>query len=332
MTEPRTLAISDLWHPHRWTSRLVGSIFAFTQLLMAWAAIAETDDRLGTAIAYLCFAAALLLLTIGRAQFLPTASAITVVALVVAVTLLQAQYGFAVDGRYADWYLGASIFALMGLMLWGWVWLSWLGFALLVLVQLLWSASQGFGIEVTGPILLRHLSTLVVVAFVTASFRRITARLTALNRQRQQRITADAVRDAVEHERDRMFARVDALSGHMLRRIADGTPLTDAERTECLLIEATLRDAMSGYGFASDAVLVAARAARERGVRVTLLDDSRGTHPQRELARQQLVLELAELSGGACTARMLDVDRELVASILIEPEVGEGRVVEVRGE
>jgi len=62
----------------------------------------------------------------------------------------------------------------------------------------------------------------------------------------------------------------------LLERLATGVTPTAAERTEYALAEAQLRDGLRAGVLMVPEVVAAARAARERGVEVVLLDDSAG--------------------------------------------------------
>jgi hypothetical protein len=60
----------------------------------------------------------------------------------------------------------------------------------------------------------------------------------------------------------------------MLRRISDSNgDLSEAERQECRLLEATIRDEIRGRRLLNQAVREQVMAARRRGASVTLLDE-----------------------------------------------------------
>lgn len=323
MNETR-IALVDLWRPWNWPARLVFASFAVTQLLMAGTAIALTGVLWPVLSAYLLFVLGLVLLSLRWGHELPWWVTALVVVLMVGIALIESQFGFSSGQRFTDWYLGAAVVVMMAMMMWGRTAIGWLSFALFSAVQI---AAAGFA--ASGPTLLRHAGTLVVATFVAVSMSRVAQQLTEAAAKRVQREANMMVRAAVAREREEQFERLDAIAGAVLRRITRGTPLDEAERAECLLVEATLRDTMSGRGFASADVLAVARSARERGVRVVLLDDSHGENQHIGLATEALVPVLEGLNSGSCTARILPAGRSTVASILVERVDGEGEVIEV---
>lgn len=115
--------------------------------------------------------------------------------------------------------------------------------------------------------------------------------------------------------------------GGLLSRIADGAELTAADRVECRLVEAALRDGIRGRGLATTEVARAARAARERGATVTLIDDRTPDCPE-AVARSVLNATLESLAqaraGDSCVARLLPPGRRNVATVLLVTAAGEG--------
>lgn len=87
-------------------------------------------------------------------------------------------------------------------------------------------------------------------------------------------VSARAAQSAIRVERDAQLARLDTLARPMLRRVASGVRLDDADSTRAMLIEGQLRDQMRAPAFDMPDVSRAVRLARLRGVAVTLLDDS----------------------------------------------------------
>lgn len=115
--------------------------------------------------------------------------------------------------------------------------------------------------------------------------------------------------------------------GGILDRIESGHELTCEEREECRLVEASLRDAIRGRGLATREILEAARAARERGASVSLIDDRRTDYVE-EVCRQVLAATRETLdsadAGDTFVARLLPVGRRIIASVLLVNPDGEG--------
>lgn len=101
----------------------------------------------------------------------------------------------------------------------------------------------------------------------------------------------------------------------LFQKISSGRSLSARDRMKCLLVEASIRDSVRAPAFQFEPVTEAVRAARGRGITVTLLDD-RG-HPlsgsQRLALTDWLVGPLAALHTGRVTARLLPVGRKALA-------------------
>ncbi|HLP23062.1 MAG TPA: hypothetical protein VK139_03360, partial [Microbacteriaceae bacterium] len=239
-------------------------------------------------------------------------------------------YGFSTQLRVDDWYVGCAMVVMMALMMWDRPLIAFATFAMFTAVQLFWSASSGIPFGTAGPIMLRHAGTLLMTFAIARGFRQLARQLSVTAERRARREREDAVRNAIATERSLQAARIEATAGPILRRLQSGNPLTAEERRECLLIEATVRDAISGRGWATASVLDAARAARERGVTVVLLDEARDGTRDVETARTALVATLDTLTQGRCVARLVPTGRDVLASILVDDLLGNTRVLEVQ--
>ncbi|CAH0152485.1 sensor histidine kinase [Microbacterium sp. Bi121] len=111
-------------------------------------------------------------------------------------------------------------------------------------------------------------------------------------------------------------ARLDETVGPLLNRIAEGTPLTDAEIRQCLVHEGRLRDGYRAGRLDCPKVADAAARARARGVDVVLIDDviDREIDGERlERLRSWLVVEL-DRAVGSFIARILPAGRDALAT------------------
>jgi hypothetical protein len=155
--------------------------------------------------------------------------------------------------------------------------------------------------------------------------------LYALHAEATIRAAADATLRAQNEERDRQLERLDELARPMLDLIARGDVLTVAQREECRLLEAELRDGLRAPQLSSKALIAAARGARRRGVEVVLLDD--GGFAEASPQARVTVLDVAAraLDGaniGSVTVRVLPVGRRYLASVLVS-EPSEDRRTEI---
>ena len=104
-----------------------------------------------------------------------------------------------------------------------------------------------------------------------------------------------------------------------LERLLHPQPLNAAELQAIAMLEASLRDGIHAAGFSSPAVAGEVRVARERGVRVILVDDRGGelSDSDRALAETALVTELRMLHSGTVTARLSPAGSPEIASIVV---------------
>jgi len=101
------------------------------------------------------------------------------------------------------------------------------------------------------------------------------------------------------------LAHTNRIAAPMLRRIADRNgDLTDAQRGECRMLEAAIRDEIRGRMLLTDAVRSEVQRARERGATVTLLDEG-GIDDLDEATRDQVLSRLAEAIAGSQADRLI---------------------------
>jgi hypothetical protein len=192
---------------------------------------------------------------------------------VIAMTLLiapQLEVGRAGGLGYATWYV-AAVGTLMTIT-------StrqrhtqaWLGTAFLVVHTLLWA----------GPGLLVTAGVIGSVAWVAISHILSRALTTASHNARRfaqaERQAADwqAAQDAHWNERQVRLDQTRAMAEPMLRVIAEAQgALSEAQKEQCLHLEAAIRDEIRGRALLNNAVRAEVKAARQRGASVTLLDE-----------------------------------------------------------
>ncbi|WP_166791843.1 sensor histidine kinase [Cryobacterium frigoriphilum] len=173
----------------------------------------------------------------------------------------------------AFWHVGAVTVILLILVArgrWKAAWSCYLGLAGSTVV---WALANALD-PLTGlPTMVHHAVILVAGTLLVLGLGRMEGALTGLAAQLAAADAAEATLTAATRERALQLARVNTLARPALQRVARGILLTDAERADCLLVEATMRDAIRGRCLFVDPVIAAARAARIRGVEVSLLDD-----------------------------------------------------------
>ncbi|WP_298809594.1 hypothetical protein [uncultured Gordonia sp.] len=139
--------------------------------------------------------------------------------------------------------------------------------------------------------------------------------------QIMQDAAAGAAQAAALRERDAQLGRLDADAREMLERIASGAELTAADVHRCRLIQARLRDGIRAPSLDTPELSDAAWAARDRGVRVTLLDDRAGGGQVAPQALERIHAAAVEVIAGArepdeVTVRVLPMGREHLATVV----------------
>ncbi|MBF6212611.1 hypothetical protein IU433_19395 [Nocardia puris] len=216
------------------------------------------------------------------------------------------------------WSAFASSYVLAVLVLRGRLGAAWVGMAGVAAVV----AGVGMTAGVAGRVLLGTMVPIATVAGVSvcAAIMRPTQRsLRLLREEATMRAAAEATMAAENGERDRQLARLDKVARPILERIADGAELTSAEREQCRLLEAELRDGLRAPQLVTDELSAAARGARSRGVEVVLLDDG-GFAGVPRWVRQNVIdaatKELDAANAGSVTVRVLPMGRRIVATVL----------------
>ncbi|MQY17179.1 sensor histidine kinase [Nocardia macrotermitis] len=146
---------------------------------------------------------------------------------------------------------------------------------------------------------------------------------------------AEARAAAQSHERRSQMAYLSTTARPMLEFLAAGRPLSPQQVSECRLLEAELRDRLRAPGLADPELVRAARAARVRGVRLTLLDDA-GPDAENDALRATIVetavAYLDSVTHGRVTVRVLPPGRGCAATIVIvEPDAYRRVEIDARG-
>ncbi|TFB47777.1 hypothetical protein [Cryobacterium tagatosivorans] len=295
-------------------------LFVAVHALLAFAGNDSGLNVLLTAISLASVSAAAVWLGLSRPNRLPMPRTVGIFALcAVAAIVTSLHVSPLAREPFAHWHLGAITFVLVVFAVRGRLAAAWLGYLVLVAIVAAWAISSGLTAGDGVGLVLRHAATLLAATLFAVGLKRSHEALTVLHRERTQRAVVDATAVAAIEEREAHLARVNGLARPTLDLLARSAELDDELRAECLLVEATLRDAMRGRALFLGPVIRAARAARIRGVEVTLLDDS-GDQPPGELAAVAAAVagELSVLNSGRLTARVLPADRPVIATIVVE--------------
>jgi len=249
---------------------------------------------------------------------LPLTSA--VLAATTAITLLSSwNVASPNNPGYSAWHLGAVTIVFLVLALRGRRALAWAGFALLAVVTL--CSTFGTGQLLLGAVndLARQAGTLAIGTLFALVLRRAGRTIAAIHDAQLVRTGRAASTEAAARERAIQNDRLERDARPALERLLHPHPLSAAELQAIAMLEASLRDGIHAAGFSSPAVAGEVRIARERGVRVILVDDRGGelSDPDRALAETALVTELRMLHSGTVTARLSPAGSPEIASIVV---------------
>ncbi|WP_062304148.1 hypothetical protein [Demequina subtropica] len=218
----------------------------------------------------------------------------------------------------ASWHLGSNTWLLWFLVLRGRTALAWGAMAAMAAITAYWAGTTGRG--ALGGLMMvdTQVGLLVVATLFVTSLRRTAHRINSLTERSVDAAAAAATAEAERQVRLQRAAEVAAASLPLLERIADGRPLSDAERGDVREAEARLRDGVRGRALATPAVLDAAARARARGVEVNLLDDrGSGLATGAAMARaDSAVTRALDAASGTVTVRLLPAERAEAISIV----------------
>ena len=238
-----------------------------------------------------------------RGVRLPLAQAIITVSLGLRVPLL-AQTHHAPDhyGDYSTWYVVGlgTLFAAVAIR--GHIPLAIAGVVLEVFVVLNWAGwANFFAAGLLGALIIVAGACVVKVGIERAASE--SDRYAELNAAAAAE--SAAMQAAGEQRAELLRATLDR-ARPMLERIASAAPLTENEKTDALLLEASLRDEIRGKDLLSDVTRASIEGARRRGVTVAVLDEG-GIANLSPAALTQLHLEISRLldtvSAGKVTIR-----------------------------
>ncbi|MFD0364312.1 hypothetical protein ACFQZZ_22965 [Nocardia sp. GCM10030253] len=233
------------------------------------------------------------------------------------------------------WTPFASSYVLAVLVLRGRLGAAWLGVGGIAVVIGVVGAMTGVRVGVVvGSVV--PVATVAGISICAAIMRPMQQSLRLLREEATMRAAAEATMAAENGERDRQLARLDKVARPILERIAGGAELSAAEREQCRLLEAELRDGLRAPQLVTDELSSAARGARSRGVEVVLLDDG-GFAGVPRWVRQQVIesatKELDAANAGSVTVRVLPMGRRILATVLANaPERDRRTEIDTAGE
>jgi hypothetical protein len=218
---------------------------------------------------------------------------------------------------YAAWQCGAIQMLLVTLAIRNRIGLAWLGIGLFAVLDFTGSMLHHLTVIDALALVVTPAMWLVVATAISLVLRRCKQQIRTFKAQEQEssaKLANEHARMVLQHE---WALELDRNARPLLQKVATGK-LNETDRTDCMLLEAQLRDQIRGRALASTEVLQAARAARIRGVRVDIFDD-RGTDLPTSVyseATAQLAAALTRAERGNVKGRALPQGSEVAVTIL----------------
>lgn len=246
-----------------------------------------------------------------------------VVAVLLSTALISWQLSPTGDPGREAWHHGANTWLLFFLAIRGRPAIAWLGFFGMAVVTEVWALDVGRGPMETPDALKTHAGILLVGTLFARAIRRASARIASLNLRSLELAAAAASADAEQEIRRERVAELAEVATPLLGRISRSVAVTDADRLDYLLAEATLRDSVRARGLHLPEIIRATVDARRRGVEVTLLDDRGGGLPSGEAMKRltgQVTNYLRNVNQGHLTIRLAPPGRDVAASVVVESQ------------
>ena len=204
----------------------------------------------------------------------------------------------------------------------------WVGFVGMVAVFAVWSINTGHGAGYGASLVIIDAAPLTMAALLSFTLRPTAKAVFSLRNQTTERIAELSAQTAAAQERSRQVRHLDTLARPLMERIASGDTLTMAERNQCALLEAHLRDRLRAPILSTLDLDDAAYHARTRGVEVVFLDDSGPTGPDPAVVDTVHAVAsraLNDADEGTVCVRMWPPGRSIVASVLTTDGSGSER-------
>jgi hypothetical protein len=302
---------------------LLLSVFVSTNGLLVFSNLPA--DPIPDIVAFALVAGAAVRLALPANPLPLTWTVVTATVPVLASILVSSTLPHTLSLGYLNWYLGASSFLMFFLALRNRILWAWCGLLAMCVATVTWVLLLGFGILDGINLVVRHAGILLIGTFFAVAFSRASSRIETLQAVQSHRSALESAAEAAIDIRVSKTAELDGIARGMLTKIAAGEQLSMQDRADCLLMEANLRDSVRAQALHREPVIGEARAARARGVEVTLLDDSgiglsAGLQDVQELTRLAGIVadELRGTRRGRLTARVLPIDREILATVIID--------------
>lgn len=287
----------------RWLLLVLGAMFSTYHVVLGVYSLDIPTSPWPTVAALLLYSVATVLsLWPGQRLRMPDwLAAFDLAVCIVLPLLVTSQLDPQGENGYATWYVAAvgtlmTIAAARRQLI-----AAWVGVVVLAAQSVVWAGPLSLGsLGVIGSIVWVAIAHMLTTALTNA------ARETRRYAQAEREAAAwQAAQDAHLFEGRMRLAQTNRIAAPMLRRIADRNgALTEAQRRECRMLEAAIRDEIRGRMLLTDGVRAEVQRARERGITVNLLDEG-GIDDLDEAARDRVLSRLADAVAGSNADRII---------------------------
>lgn len=287
----------------RWLLLVLGAMFSAYHVILGIYSLSVPASPWPAIVALVLYSVATVasLWPVQRIRMPDWLAAFDLAVCIVLPLLVTSQLDADEPNGYATWYVAAvgtlmTIAAARRQLA-----AAWLGVIALAVQSVVWAGPLSLGtLGVIGSIVWVGIAHMLTAALTTA------AREARRYAQAEREAAAwQAAQDAHLFEGRMRLAQTNRIAAPMLRRIGDREGrLTDAQRRECRMLEAAIRDEIRGRMLLTDAVRAEVQRARERGTVVTLLDEG-GIDDLDEPSRDRVLSRLAEAVAGSSADRII---------------------------
>ncbi len=287
----------------RWLLVALGALFSGYHIVLGVTSLDVPASPVPTIVALVLYAfATTISLWPAKQMRMPQWMAVFDLAVAVALPLLvTSQLDPATPSGYATWYVAAvgtlmTIVAARRRLI-----AAWAGVIILAVQTVVWAGPMALGtLGVIGSIV-----WVAITHMLTSALAKAARDTRAFARAEREAADWQAAQDAHLFEGRLRIAQTSRIAAPMLRRIIErGGDLTDAQRRECRMLEAAIRDEIRGRMLLDDDVRDRVREARERGAMVSLLDEG-GIDEMNDEAREAVLAQLADAIGSSRADRIV---------------------------
>ncbi|MBT2500338.1 hypothetical protein J7E25_14680 [Agromyces sp. ISL-38] len=287
----------------RWLLLVLGAMFSTYHVVLGAYSLDIPNSPWPTVAALLLYSIAtvLSLWPAQRLRMPDWLAAFDLAVCIVLPLLVTSQLDPEAENGYATWYVAAVGTLMTIAAARRQLTFAWIGVVALAVQSVVWAGPLSLGgLGVIGSIVWVAIAHMLTTALTNA------ARETRRYAQAEREAAAwQAAQDAHLFEGRMRLAQTNRIAAPMLRRIADRNgALTEAQRRECRMLEAAIRDEIRGRMLLTDVVRVEVQRARERGITVNLLDEG-GIDDLDEAARDRVLSRLAEAVAGSNADRII---------------------------